>query len=196
MCSLEAVEKTIGLKLCSSYSLMNVSKTDQISNFLLAGPASYRFFIHKADPTANIYSFEFKRTPSLIFAVFDTPGSNGKRLFSGNLTLDKGSHNLSVVFQSSEGIIMLNGRLKNLPHAKELQFTVSINNREQFDVGASLYRFNMKNGFVYQPTVYVAVNKDRIFIFKGTYYHVKLEMIYIQSMFFLSRLVESTWAFN
>lgn len=169
MCSLEAVEKTIGLKLCSSYSLVNVSKTNQISTFFLAGPASYSFFIHKADPTANIYSFEYKRTPSLVSAVFDTPGSNGKRLFSGNLTLEKGSHNLTVVFQSSEGTILLKGKVKNLPHAKMLQFTVSINNKEQFDVGASLYRYNVKNGFVYKPTVYVAVIKERIFTFKGTY---------------------------
>lgn len=101
--------------------------------------------------------------------VFDTPGSEVKRLLSGNLTLHKGMHNLTVVLQSSEGIVLLKGKITNQLDVKELQFTVSINDKEHLDVAASLHRYNFRNGYVYKPTVYLAINRERIFTFKGKF---------------------------
>lgn len=170
MCSWDAVEKTIGLKLCSSYSLVNVSRIDSIPYVIIAGPTSFRFFVHKADPTANVYLFEYKWTPRVISVIFDTPGSNVKRLFSGNLTTDRQTHNVTVVLQSSEGTVLLKGNIVNTVHLKALQFTASINGKEHFDASASLQKTDVKNGFILKPIVYVSINKERIFVFKGEFY--------------------------
>lgn len=168
ICSWDAVENTIGLKLCSSYSMVNVPKMgNNVPNLVMSGPTSFRFFVHKADPTANVYLFQYHWNPSLISVTFDTPGSKLKRLFSANLTLGKGTQNLTVLFQSSEGTVLLKGKVINRPDARVLQFTVKINDVEHFDAGGSLYRKSLKNGYTYKPTLYVAVNKERIFTFKG-----------------------------
>lgn len=169
MCSWDTVEKTFGLKLCSSHSLVNVSKIENVPYLIIAGPTSFRFYIHKADPTANVYLFQYKRTATFISATFDTPGSDVNRLFSANLTIGRGAQNLTVVLQSSEGVVLLKGKVINTLEAKVLQFTVKINDVEHFDAGASLYRTNLKNGFVYKPTVYLSINKERIFTFRGEY---------------------------
>lgn len=191
MCSWEAVEKTIGLKLCSSYSLVNMSKTENIPYLIMTGPTSFRFFIHKADPTANIYLFQFKQTPTLISATFDTPGSDVKRLFSANLTTGKGIQNLTVLLQSSEGTVKLNGRVVNRPEAKAIQFTVKINDEENFDTGASLYITQVKNGLIYKPMVYVSVNRERIFTFQGKFRFVKLgfKIIYIEELLLVLKVI-------
>lgn len=142
---------------------------ENVPYFIMAGPTSFRFFIHKADPTANIYKFEYKWTPTLITATFDTPGSKLNRLFSANLTVGRGMQNLTVILQSSEGMVSLKGKVINRPDARVLQFTVNINDEEHFDAVVSLYRTNLKNGFAYKPTLYLSVNKERIFSFKGEY---------------------------
>lgn len=170
LCSWEAVEKSIGLKLCSSYSLVNITQEENVPYVILSGPTAFRFYIHKADPSANVYFFEYKWTPTLTTAHFDTPGSKVKRLFSANLTTIEGVQNLMISFQSSEGTMQLKGKLVNRPDQRLLRFTMDINHIEHFDVMASLSRIHMKNGFVYKPTMYISINKDRIFNFKGKYY--------------------------
>lgn len=146
---------------------------ENIPYFLIAGPASFRYYLQKSDPTANIYLFEYKWTKEQDFStasiVFDTPGSKIKRLLSINLTVNAEGQNLTLFLESSAGVVLARGRYKNLPYEKVLQFTVSINDKQHFDASASLLTRPIRNGFTYIPTVYVDVNGDHILLFSGSF---------------------------
>ncbi|CAG9816912.1 unnamed protein product [Phaedon cochleariae] len=170
-CSWPVVDETVGLKLCTEYNFINVSRMDNIPYFLVAGPAGLRCFLHKSDPTANIYLFEYKmnqrKDSSIVTLIFDTPGSAVKRLMSVNLTIDRQSQNLTLLLQSSAGTVLARGKYKNTPDEKSIQVAIDINNKKHFDASASIKRNRMKNGFSYTPDIYLGVNGERVFRFSG-----------------------------
>ncbi|KAJ8964440.1 hypothetical protein NQ314_004909, partial [Rhamnusium bicolor] len=172
ICSWPAVDKTIGLKLCAEYNFANVTKLDNIPYFLLAGPAGFRWYLNKSDPTANTYLFEYKWTQrrdfSVISLTFDTPGSEIKRVLNANLTIDRQSQNLTMLLQSSAGTVLARGKYKNTENEKFLQIALDINNKKHFDASVSLGRNRIKNGFSYKPKVYLGVNGDRVLKLEGS----------------------------
>nr|XP_023014254.1 uncharacterized protein LOC111504019 [Leptinotarsa decemlineata] len=171
LCSWPIVDQTIGLKVCTEYSFMNVTKMTNIPYFLAAGPANFRCFLQKSDPTANNYSFEYKLTQrrdlSVVSLTFDTPGSTVNRLLSANLTIDRQSQNLTLFLQSSAGTVLARGKYKNTPDEKFLHVALDINNRKHFDATASLKRQHIRNGYSYIPNVYLGVNGERVFRISG-----------------------------
>ncbi|XP_018566495.1 uncharacterized protein LOC108907336 [Anoplophora glabripennis] len=172
ICSWPSVDKTIGLKLCAEYYYANVTGMDNVAHFLLAGPAGFRWYINKSDPTANVYLFEYKwthqRDKSVISLIFDTPGSEINRVLNGNLTIDRQSQNLTMLLQSSVGTVLARGRYKNTENEKFIQVALDINDKKHFDASMSLVRSQIKNGFSYKPKVYVGVNGERVVKLDGS----------------------------
>lgn len=170
MCSWEAVEQTVGLKLCAEYNFVNVTQNGP--SFLFAGPAGFRVFINKSDPTANIYLFEYKHKKmnklSEITLTFDTPNSTIHQLLNFNLTMDRQTQNLTMILQSSAGRVLANGRIKNTENEKYAEFNLDINNKKHFDASVSLVRHRIKNGYNYIPNVYLGVNGESIVELRGS----------------------------
>lgn len=177
ICSWPFIDQTIGLKLCTEYSFVNMSKFSNLPDFLIAGPAHFRHYIEKADPTATIYLFEYKwdQKPhsSVISVVFDTPGSAVKRLISANMTLDRATHNLTMLIESAAGKVLAYGRYKDTPNDKFIQIELNINNRKHFDTSISLKRTPIIHGYRYVPNFYLAVNGDKVVTFSGKKYYYK-----------------------
>ncbi|CAH1158795.1 unnamed protein product [Phyllotreta striolata] len=172
MCSWPAVDQTIGLKLCTEYGFVHMNKFANIADFIIAGPANFRLFIEKADPTATVYLFEYKwdKHPhsSIISVVFDTPGSAVKRLISANVTLDSASNNITILIQSPAGKVLAHGRFKDTQNEKSVQIELNINNMKHLEAGASIKMSHTKHVYKYVPNLYLIVNGDKIVTFTGS----------------------------
>lgn len=110
----------------------------------MAGPANFQIYVHKSDPTANVYLFEYKWTQahdlSVVSLTFDTPGSVVKRLIHANFTIDKTSHNLTMLMQSSSGTILARGRIKNTDDQKILQVRIFLHMCEFMNMIVFVFR--------------------------------------------------------
>ncbi|KAJ8968085.1 hypothetical protein NQ317_002630 [Molorchus minor] len=166
-----AVSRAVGLNLCADYNFVNVVEMENMPHLLLAGPAGFRWYLNKTDPTANVYLFEYKwtkrRDMSVVSLTFDTPGSQMKTLLSANLTIDKHTQNLTMIAQSTEGTVLTRGRYKNTEDEKFIQATLDINNKNHFDASAALTRHKLRNGFSYRPTAYLEITGDRVVTLEG-----------------------------
>ncbi|KAJ8914493.1 hypothetical protein NQ315_002765 [Exocentrus adspersus] len=133
---------------------------------------SVRWYINKSDPTANVYLFEYKRTQrkdlSVISLTFDTPGSEVKRVLNANLTVDKQSHNLTMLLQSPEGEMLARGKYKNTYDEKFIQIALDVNRKKHFDASFSLTKHDIKNGYTYRPIAYLVVNGERVMKLEGS----------------------------
>lgn len=171
ICSWPAVDKTVGLKLCGEYHFINVTKISKAPYFTLAGPAGFRLFLEKSDPTAKIYLFEYKWTDKQDFSVvsltFDTPGSSLRRLLAANFTVDRQSQNLTLFLQSTAGTVFAKGKYKNTEEEKYLQLVLDINDKKHFDCSISLVRQDSRHGFTYFPKIYLGVNGERVLDLQG-----------------------------
>ncbi|KAF7269539.1 hypothetical protein GWI33_017432 [Rhynchophorus ferrugineus] len=172
ICSWAALSNAIGLTLCMDYSFKNTSTNILAPSFVLSGPASFQIYIQKSDPTANIYLFEYKRVQgrdtNVVSLTFDTPESAVKRLIHANITLAKTSNNMTMLMQSSSGIILARGRVINTESEKYLQMTLDINDKKHLDVSVAYERLKKTNGFTYKPKVYLGVNGDRVMELQGS----------------------------
>ncbi|KAJ8955428.1 hypothetical protein NQ318_003526 [Aromia moschata] len=118
-----------------------------------------RWYLNKTDPTASVYSFEYRwarrRDVSVASLTFDTPGSRMKTLMSGNLTIDKHTLNMTMLMQSSAGEMVARAQCKNTDDEKFLRLALDINKKKHFDTSVSLFRNRIRNGFAYKPKVYL-----------------------------------------
>ncbi|XP_066155546.1 uncharacterized protein Apoltp [Euwallacea fornicatus] len=167
ICTWSALSAAIGLKMCTDYAYKNVSQPF----FILAGPSYFDIYVEKSDPTAKTYLFEYKWTEardlSVLSLTFDTPGSEVKRLIHANVTMEVDGHNLTMLMQSSAGVILARGRIKNTEDQKIFQMTLDINNTKHFDSSISYDRLKKPNGYTYKPRVYLGVNTERVMELQG-----------------------------
>ncbi|CAG9760349.1 unnamed protein product [Ceutorhynchus assimilis] len=172
MCSWPAISEAIGLTLCTDYSYRNSTSIFNAPDFILAGPANFQIYVQKSDPTANIYLFEYKWKQAhdldVISLTFDTPGSEVNRLMHSNFTMSKDGHNLTMLMQSSSGIILARGVIKNTEEQKVFQMVLDINDKKHFDTSVGYDRFKKVNGYIYKPKLYIGVNGERVVELKGT----------------------------
>ncbi|XP_056647213.1 uncharacterized protein LOC130451874 [Diorhabda sublineata] len=171
ICSWPAVDEAIGLKLCTNYNFVNVTKITNLPYLLMIGPANFRISLHKADPTATVYLFQYKyesrENIGVISVIFDTPGSAVERLISANLTLDNQSQNMTLFLRSATNTVVAYGRYKFTPDEQLIQLEFDINNVKHFEASAGLKRSTLKHGYSYRPNVYVGVSGERIISFTG-----------------------------
>ncbi|KAH1029523.1 hypothetical protein HUJ05_002749, partial [Dendroctonus ponderosae] len=172
LCSWQAISDAIGLKLCLDYSYKNTTAIPSAPIFAIAGPTNFDVYVQKSDPTANVYLFEYKwsqgRDLSMISLTFDTPGSMIKRLMHANFTIDKTSNNLTMLMQSSSGMILARGRIKNTDDQKIFQMTLDINDMKHFDASLAYDRVKKLNGFAYKPKMYLGINGQRVMELQGS----------------------------
>lgn len=134
-CTWRFVERAVGLKICSEYSVPDVNgglKTSSAlaladtsvdesapvyPSLLLSGPVSLNIHLDKTDVSAKKFLFEYRWNDTAVqqgvrhgSLSFHTPGSSIVRVFSANLTSDRENYNVTMSFQ--------NGRLKHLASAK------------------------------------------------------------------------------
>lgn len=171
ICYWPVVDKALGLKPCGDYHFTNVTRMSNAPYFLLAGPAGFRWYLNKSDPTAKIYLFEYKKTQAnngtVYSMVMDTPGSSLKRLVSANFILAK--RNITMLIKSSDGALMARAKYKNTEDETLLELTLDINNQKHFDASFSINREPSPNGFKYLPRVYLGVNNERVVDLQGKF---------------------------
>lgn len=170
-CSWPSVEQTVGLKFCMDYHFPNVTKINNASYFIIAGSSGFRLSLQKSDPTTKTYILEYKsedtHNSSYISLTFDTPDSKVKRLLVANLTLDLHSHNLTLVTQSTAGIVVAKGRYKNTVSEKYIELQLDVNNNKKLDTLLSLETEQIRNGHLYKPKIFLGVNNDRVAELEG-----------------------------
>lgn len=175
ICSLPSVEQTIGLAVCTDYHFSNVTRKKEAPYFILSGPSGLRIFVRKSDPTATLYSLEYKRETradrpeeSVVSLKFLTPGSQLKRMLSANLTVDKESRNLTLHLDSKAGTVLAKGKYKNSESEKYLQLELLVNGKMTFDALVSLEQQLVKNGVIYLPKMYLDVHSERVADLQGS----------------------------
>lgn len=121
LCTWSALSTAFGLKLCVDYNYKNTTSF-AAPYFSLAGPAYFDIYVQKSDPSANVYLFEYKWTQghnlNVVSLTFDTPGSHVKRLMHANFTIEPTGNNLTMLMQSSAGVVLAKGRIKNTEDQK------------------------------------------------------------------------------
>ncbi|XP_030755989.1 uncharacterized protein LOC115882214 [Sitophilus oryzae] len=172
VCSWSAVSNAIGLKLCLDYTYQNSTNLLRAPYYVLSGPANFQIYLEKSDPTANIYLFEYKSVEGhgtrVVSFTFDTPESAVKRLIHANITIDRTTHNLTMLMESSSGIILAKGRMKNTEEEKYLQMTLDINNMKHLETGVAYERINKANGYTYKPKIFLRVNEESVMELQGS----------------------------
>ncbi|GAB0088507.1 uncharacterized protein DMENIID0001_029540 [Sergentomyia squamirostris] len=165
-CTWPVMDKAIGLKLCTEYSLPDVSKTKDVPSLFLAGPGKIDIHVDKADPTAKIFLFEFRwdanGNDSVGSFVFQTPESAIPRILSANMTSSSTGNNLTMSFKNAETSFAAVGTYKNTEDEKNLEVYLDINGQKSLSLELGYNRTELKNGYMYYPTFYLTVNNDKV----------------------------------
>ncbi|KAK9890371.1 hypothetical protein WA026_010464 [Henosepilachna vigintioctopunctata] len=172
ICSWPVIEKTLRLRTCTEYHFVNVTKMRNAPYFILAGPAEFRIFLEKLDPTTKDFILEYKWTDagetSAISLSFDAPGSTLGKIVEANFNIDRLSRNLTLSVKTTAGTVTAHGNYKNTPEEKYLQIAVNINDFKHFDTTISLLKKPINHGFIYYPRIYLGVNNERVIEIQGS----------------------------
>jgi hypothetical protein len=113
-CSWAALDRLIGLKMCTDYQFTNVTKNPNAPYFVLNGITLFRVSLIKADPTAKNYVLEYNWNKteeySIFKLMFDTPGSQVNREMSATVTFDIKTNNVSVLLHSAGNSLIAKGK--------------------------------------------------------------------------------------
>ncbi|KAG7207006.1 hypothetical protein KM043_000897 [Ampulex compressa] len=171
-CTWTALDRLIGLKLCTDYQFPNVTKNADAPYFPLSGPTLLRVSLYKADPTARNYLLEYKweRTEeqSIFRVAFDTPGSRVNRELSAMVSFDVKTQNVTLLLRSAGNSVIAKGTYKSTENETSIDIGFDINGTKHLDasVGYSTKRFN--HGYAYSPTMHLTINNERVAALLGT----------------------------
>ncbi|XP_063394239.1 uncharacterized protein LOC134679271 [Cydia fagiglandana] len=169
-CSWSAFDKGIGIKVCASYRFPDMTNLKGAPYFIMSGPAKYVLSLEKADPSAKIYSFQYKwdknQTSDVIAFTFDTPDSQEKRMIDAVLNLSNTetntSYTASLTFQSAKNTLKAKGAYLNTANVKSVEASLVIDGRKHFDTVMSLKKTDIMFGYVWLPKAYWVVNDEKI----------------------------------
>uniref|UniRef100_A0A7G3AUB2 Putative lipoprotein n=1 Tax=Lutzomyia longipalpis TaxID=7200 RepID=A0A7G3AUB2_LUTLO len=165
-CTWPVIDRAIGLKLCTEYSLPDASKEIGLPSFILTGPINVDIHLDKADPTAKIFLFEFRwdtnTTGSVASFIFQTPGSAIPRSFIANLTTSDVENTLTMSFTNAATSYAAVGTYKNTENEKNLEVYLDINGQKGLSLEMGYNRTEIKNGYMYFPSFFLTVNNDKI----------------------------------
>ncbi|XP_012252389.2 uncharacterized protein LOC105683963 [Athalia rosae] len=180
-CSWPALDKLVGLKLCTDYQFSNVTKNPNASYFVLNGPSLFKVSLIKADPSAKSYLLEYKwnrtETESVIKATFDTPGSKINRELSAQISFDGSSRNVSVLLQSAGNSLVAKGTYKKTDSELSLDLVLDINGTKHFDASVGYTRTEGRHGYTYKPKLYLAINSERVVELSGAVRNVEKDNV-------------------
>lgn len=172
-CTWPGIERAIGLKVCSDYSLPDVSKSErQLPSLLLCGPIDIEMHVDKADISAKTFSFEYKwhdspRRSSGTF-VFETPHSEIPRRFSANVTKDPDIYSLIMKFENGETIHSATATYKSTPEETLMEAKLLIDGQKSFGLELGLNKTAIVHGWIFYPRFSLDINDDQIAGLSGT----------------------------
>ncbi|XP_055713060.1 uncharacterized protein LOC129807664 isoform X2 [Phlebotomus papatasi] len=165
-CTWPVIDRAIGLKLCTEYSLPDGSNSTGLPNFFFTGPINIDIHVDKADPTAKIFLFEFRwdtnANGSVGSFVFETPGSKIPRIFSANLTTSDIENALTMSFKNAATSYAAVGTYKNTENEKNIEVYLDINGQKSLSLEMGYNRSEIKNGFMFYPRFFLTVNNEKI----------------------------------
>lgn len=172
-CTWPAVERAVGLKVCSDYSLPDVSKSKQeLPSLLLCGPLDVDIHIDKSDVTAKIFSFEYKwidtDNRSSASFIFETPNTQIPRIFIANLTKEPNVYDLSMKFENGKTMHSATATYKNTDDEKLVEAHLQIDGQKSFALELGMNKSMILNGWMFYPRFSLAVNNDEIAGLSGT----------------------------
>lgn len=175
-CSWPLINRAVGLKICSEYSLPDVSTYEKLSpSLILSGPVNLDVHLDKADPTAKNFSFEYRydvakeKNAFKTSFTFETPGSQIPRVLTSNLISNQDGFNVSMGFRNGDTVHSAIGIYKTAKLSKKFDISITIDNREHFTLEMDLNKTELKYGAKYFPKMLLTVNGDKIAGLIGSY---------------------------
>lgn len=173
-CTWPGIERAVGLKVCSDYSLPDVSKSaQQLPTLLLCGPIDIEVHVDKADISAKTFSFEYKwidlpnKKSSGTF-VFETPHSEIPRRFSANITKEPELYSFAMNFENGDTIHSATATYKNTVEEKLMEANLLLDGQKSFALELGLNRTSIVHGSIFYPRFLLAINNDQIAGLSGT----------------------------
>jgi Domain of unknown function (DUF1943)/Domain of Unknown Function (DUF1081)/Lipoprotein amino terminal region len=172
-CTWPVIDSAVGLKICTDYSLPDVSnKQETYPSLILSGPFNLSVYLNKADPTAKMFSFEYRWDETKIETkgsfIFETPDSAIPRKFSALLNRVNEDFTLSMGFQNGNNVYAAEAVYKKGKNEERLDCSLNINGQKQLALEMGYNRTALKYGWTYFPRVILSVNNDRIAGLAGT----------------------------
>lgn len=171
-CTWPAIERAVGLKVCSDYSLPDLSRsTRELPSVLLCGPISINMHIDKADLSAKSFLFEYKWNDyvnrSVGSLIFETPNTDVPRIFMANITKEPEIYNLSMSFVNGRTLHAASAVYKNSPEEKLIEAHLNIDGAKRFAFAMGLNQTEIRHGWMYYPRLLLTVNNDEIASLSG-----------------------------
>lgn len=172
-CTWPGIERAIGLKVCSNYSLPDVSKSVRpLPSLIMCGPIDIQLYLDKMDPSAKVYSFEYnwvdsgsKSTGSFIF---ETPNSNISRIFGVNITREPNIYSLAMNFENDATEHSATAVYKNTDDEKLIEANLQIDGQKSFALEMGMNKSMILKGFLHYPRLSLAVNDEQIAALSGS----------------------------
>jgi hypothetical protein len=172
-CTWPVIDSAVGLKICTNYSLPDLSdKQVTYPSLILTGPFNLSVYLNKADPTAKIFSFEYRwddtKEETKGSFVFETPESAIPRIFSANFNRLNENFNISTSFQHGSHIHAAEAVYRVGKNEKRFDYSLNIDGRKQLELEMGYNRTELKYGWTYFPRVILSVNGSRSAGLAGT----------------------------
>ncbi|XP_066586148.1 uncharacterized protein Apoltp [Prorops nasuta] len=171
-CTWAALDRLIGLKMCTEYQFPNVTNDPSSSYFILKGPTLFKVSLIKADPTATNYLLQYRwdRTvdKSALRIAFDTPGSHVNRELSGSISFDAKTHNVSILLHSAGNSLVAKGTYKSTDDETFIDVGFDINGTKHLDASIGYSRKQFSYGYIYYPKLHLTINSERVAAITGT----------------------------
>lgn len=166
-CTWPGIERAIGLKVCSNYSLPDISKSERpLPSLIMCGPIDITLYVNKMDVTAKVYSFEYNWVDSDARStgtfVFNTPNSKILRVFGVNITKEPNIYSLAMNFQNGETEHSATAMYKNTDDEKLIGANLRIDGKKSFSLEMGFNKSMKLNGWLFYPKFSLAVNNDQV----------------------------------
>ncbi|XP_055389464.1 uncharacterized protein LOC129618631 [Condylostylus longicornis] len=173
-CTWPILDSALGLKVCSHYSLPDLSNATDVTypGLLLSGPTNIRMYLEKTDLSIKKFVLEYRwdqvqetTTGSLLFY---TPKSVVTRILTANITKTPNALNGSLSFVLGDNSYSAVGHYKNDPVDQRFEFFVESNGQKNLALYANMNRTEIRNGYLYLPEFKLYVNEAIIAGLSGT----------------------------
>lgn len=166
-CTWPGIERAVGLKICSDYSLPDVSKSVRpLPSLLLCGPIDIEMHVDKADLSAKTFSFEYKWLESANKSkgsfIFATPNTEIPRIFSVNLTTEPDIYALEMRFENGPTVHSAAATYKNTNDEKLVEAHLRIDGQRSFALEMGMNTSQIQNGLIFYPKFSLGVQNDQI----------------------------------
>lgn len=165
-CTWPVINAAVGLKICAHYELPDVSNSSKHPSLILSGPVYLDINLDKADLTAKTFVFEYRsdktKHENRRTFVFVTPGSAIVRKILANIDNDQEQYNVTMSFEHGTNRHTAVGIYRDTDTDKRLEFALKLNGHENFALEMGYNKTNIRNGALYYPVFFLAVEQEKI----------------------------------